>query len=123
MRSRYMRLAELEDRLEDLKDYGYAFWQMKRRQEEKRRRALMGPEKLLAQAQAAKAGAEKALQDTKNEIANICKGVGLSDAQMAEELKKLNAIKAYEAAQAKVKTQTEDIAAKDAQVKKYAAKC
>ena len=56
-----MRLAELEDRLEDLKDYGYAFWQMKRRQEEKRRRALMGPEKLLAQAQAAKAGAEKAL--------------------------------------------------------------
>ena len=47
----------------------------------------------------------------------------MSDAQMAEELKKLNAIKAYEAAQAKVKTQTEVLAAKEAEVKKCAAKC
>ena len=124
-----MRLAELEDRLEDLKEWvdgqGRWNWIVQRREAQRRRAAklALGPKKLLEQAQAAKAGAEKALQDTKNEIANICKGVGLSDAQMAEELKKLNAIKAYEAAQAKVKTQTEVLAAKEAQVQKCAAKC
>ena len=119
------------DEMEDLKDWFSSYRTTVRR----RRRSgfnfgslgkkYKGPDykELKAETEKLQAKAEKTLQNIKNEITKICEGVKLTSAQMEEEWKKFNAIKAYGAAQFKLEKHTKSMANRAEKIKRYAAKC